>query len=155
MPLKIVPRATLGTLAVGCRRLVWAYRVSPASNTSKPVHCLSCSLQLLHNHLACLFHPSYHSQGKLFAVLQCCFFLSCASLFSMNVCLKGMFCSRVTRLCTLLLYLAYIYTVCEQNFRDEILVQNSPISKHNSPETYGERASKLWTPAEKHLILSF
>jgi len=54
-----------------------------------------------------------------------------------------MFCSRVTRLFTLLLYLAYIYTMSEQNFRNEILVQNSPMSKDNSPETYAERASKL------------
>jgi hypothetical protein len=101
-----------------------------AANTSLPVHRLSCRLQPLHNHLTCLLHPSYHSQGKLFTVLQFCF-SSCASLFSMNVCLKGMFYSRVTGLCTLL-YLMCIYTVCEQTLLDELLIQSSPMSKHHS-----------------------
>ena len=45
--------------------------------------------------------------------------------------------------------------MCDQNFRDGLLAQNSPMSNYHSGETYGERASKLLTTAEKRLIVTF
>ena len=48
----------------------------------------------------------------------------------------------------------HLYDV-RSNFRDGLLAQNSPMSNYHSGETYGERASKLLTTAEKRLIVTF